>query len=114
MELRLCPLWKKRENERRFSQRGCNVVFCRNCELFFIHPYPERVDHVHNRVSDDDFQEIEILDTERHYRSEVQFQKRYFTLIDQEVKGGASILDVGCGTGHLLERLSIYRSILFR
>ena len=109
MTLPVCPLCKTQDNEYCFSERNYNLRRCNNCELFFIDPYPE---NIHNRVSEYNYDELEIVNPEKHYLASVQFQKRYFNIIDQEVRGTRSILDVGCGTGHLLERLGIYPDLL--
>ena len=109
MVLPVCPLCKAQDNEYCFSERNYDLKRCNNCELFFIEPYPE---DVHNIVSEYSYDELEIVNPEKHYLASVQFQKRYFNMIEQEVRVGQSILDVGCGTGHLLERLGIYPDLL--
>lgn len=86
---------------------------CQTCELFFVHPYPESANGHHEIVSSYAYENLEILDARRHYDGEVAFYRDYFPLIDRECDGAASFLDVGCGTGHLLERLSrpgLYRA----
>lgn len=107
MQTPACPLCKSQDNEERFLERGYTVFVCHVCGLFFINPYPE-IGEVQHRVSEYEYDEIEILDVTKHYLAEVQFYQRYFPLISQECTEAKSILDVGCGTGHLLERLSIY------
>lgn len=74
------------------------------CELFFVHPYPAST-HQHERVLSGSFAEIEILDCERRYRGEKLYYDRHFSMIAEECQGATAVLDVGCGTGHLLERL---------
>jgi SAM-dependent methyltransferase len=86
---------------------------CRNCELFFVDPYPTRVQQ-HQRVSSSRRAEIEILDCERRYRGERLYYDRHFDWIAEECVNATSILDVGCGTGHLLEKFgaspNLYRA----
>lgn len=101
----ICPLCNSDQSRYCFSERGYQLLACNRCDLFYIDPYPE---NVHERVAEYDYDDLEILNSDRHYRSEVQLQKIYFDLIAQELEGARSILDVGCGTGHLLERLKIY------
>ena len=113
MQIPVCPLCKSQDNEECFSERGYTLCACRVCELFFIHPYPSSNDHVHNRVSEYTYDEIEILDPLNHYRAEVQDYKRFFPFIARECEGARSVIDIGCGTGHLLERLAVYPE-LFR
>jgi SAM-dependent methyltransferase len=83
------------------------------CELFFIHPYPQDLDRHHELVSDYGYDDLEILDTRGHYDDEVIFYDKYFDAIDQECKDASAVLDVGCGCGHLLEKLGS-RPTLYR
>jgi 2-polyprenyl-3-methyl-5-hydroxy-6-metoxy-1,4-benzoquinol methylase len=57
-------------------------------------------------VSEGKYEEIELLDPHRRYLSEVLYYKRHFALIYEECQGARSLLDVGCGTGHLLDKVS--------
>ena len=112
MQTPICPLCKSQDNEECFSERGFTVCACNVCELFFIDPYPASSDKVHERVLEYNYDEIEILDPERRYRAETQYYKTYFPLLDQECEGAKSILDIGCGTGYLLERLTKYPNLI--
>lgn len=85
--------------------RNYDLVSCNRCGLFFINPYPK---DVHNHILEYDYDELEILDADKQYLAEIQFLKKYFNMIAREVKKAKAVLDVGCGTGHLLEQLSIY------
>lgn len=100
-----CLLCGSRDNEKRFSEHGYDLLVCRNCELFFIDPYPTSTAEVHERVVDYSYENLEIVDVNKHYRGERQYYTRYFPLIFEQCKGASSVLDVGCGTGHLLELL---------
>ncbi len=99
-----CPLCVSRETEIAFMDGGCGLRVCRVCELFFTHPYPES-GRQHEQVHTGEYSEIEILDCERRYQGERLYYDRHFSLIEEECEGAASFLDVGCGTGHLLERI---------
>lgn len=112
MKTLTCPLCKGQDNDQCFSERDYDVFVCHVCELFFINPYPTMTDQIHDRVSEYNYDEIEILDPIKHYRAEVQFYQRYFPLIALECEAATSVLDVGCGTGHLLERLGIYPDLV--
>lgn len=100
----VCPLCGSFESERAFRDGACSLRVCAECELFFVHPYPAST-HQHERVSSGSFAEIEILDCERRYQGEKLYYDRHFSMIAEECQGAAAVLDVGCGTGHLLERL---------
>ncbi len=108
MNKAICPLCKSNQSQYCFSERDYQLLACNTCDLFFIHPYPGEV---HERVKEYDYDDLEILNPERHYQAEVQLQKMYFGLIAQELDGVNSILDVGCGTGHFLERLNTYPNL---
>lgn len=99
-----CPLCGSFETKRAFRDGACSLRVCAVCELFFVHPYPAGT-HQHERVSSGSFAEIEILDCKRRYQGEKLYYDRHFSMIAEECQGAAAVLDVGCGTGHLLERL---------
>ena len=86
---------------------------CNVCELFFIDPYPKDIDRQHEVVQTHAYEDFELLETAKHYEYEVNFYRNYFPLIQQECVQASSILDVGCGCGHLLERLAV-RPDLYR
>lgn len=104
-----CPLCHSTSTARAFSDSGCELRVCCVCELFFVHPYP-RVTEQHKRVSSGEFPGIELLDCARRYEGERLYYDRHFDLIARESAGAASILDVGCGTGNLLERFASRRN----
>lgn len=98
-----CPLCGKQDNEESFSERNHDVIVCQNCGLFFIHPYGN---DVHERVSAYDYDDLEIMDPAKHYiASRDYYKKKYLSYITSECSTAKSILDVGCGTGSLLELL---------
>lgn len=88
-----------------FRDNGCLLRACRHCGLFFVDPYPTTAQQ-RLRVSTNAQAEIQILDCASRYRGERLYYERHFGPIQQECGEATSILDVGCGTGHLLERLS--------
>ena len=105
-----CPLCGSRRSEVAFRDNGCSLRACRNCELFFVDPYPTTVQG-HMRVLFNLQDDIQILDCASRYRGERLYYDRHFDSIARECEGATSILDVGCGTGHLLERLSQWRGL---
>lgn len=100
-----CPLCRKNDSEPVFSDKGYAVRRCHVCGLFFIDPYPSDQDEHHDRVTEYRYDELEVVGTRDQYRGESQYYKRYFPLIAEEAAGAEAALDVGCGTGHLLELL---------
>lgn len=103
--LPVCPLCGAARNMEAFREQGYSLRHCQVCELFFIHPYPAGGEQ-HQRVLNYSYEEIHLLDPEQSYRGEVLYYKRHFPLIAEECSQAGSVLDVGCGAGHLLERLS--------
>ena len=101
----LCPLCSERDNETAFWDNGRQLRVCGVCSLFFVHPYP-RSSSRHNQVTTGKVDGIDLLDCEERYRGERLYYGRHFAMIEEECRGARSFLDVGCGTGHLLERLS--------
>jgi SAM-dependent methyltransferase len=100
-----CPLCRETVAEERFSERGYRVLRCTHCGLFFIDPYPSEEADFREKVIDNSFEDIKTVDSRQHYRYEKNFYKGYFPLIAEECKGARSMLDIGCGTGRLLELL---------
>jgi len=100
-----CPLCGSSNNDLAFRDDGCALRVCDNCELFFVDPYPPSA-WQHQQVSSGRHAEIEILDCARRHEGERLYYERHFASISQECAGATSLLDVGCGTGHLLERLA--------
>lgn len=111
LQLPVCPLCKGKRSNEQFTERDYQLLSCQVCTLFFIHPYPVDLGVVHASVSTYSFDHLRIQSPESHYRSAVQFYNQNFAFIDGEVRGAPSVLDVGCGTGRLLEVLSKYRGL---
>lgn len=97
-----CPLCGHEEFTPRFQERQHHLRTCTKCDLSSIHPYPD-LTHATERVVDDSFEELTILDGERNPVAEERFYQRYFSHIAGELGDPTSILDVGCGTGRFLE-----------
>lgn len=113
MKRPVCPLCGSDDNEKCFPVKDYELYVCHLCQLFFIDPYPKDLAQRHETVAESSFSDIETLDSLKHYRHECRYYQRYFPLIAEECKDAASVLDVGCGTGRLLELLGQYPQ-LFR
>lgn len=100
-----CPLCGSLDASPRFRQGQHTLMRCGGCDLSFIWPFPDSRQH-HAAVSEYDYPELEVLRCATQYRNEKLFYERYFDAIELECRAASSILDVGCGCGHLLERLA--------
>jgi SAM-dependent methyltransferase len=102
----VCPLCHCEATCCAFRDNGFQLRVCGGCDLFFVHPYPTS-SHQHSEVAAGESTAIELLDCERRYEGEKLYYQRHFSSIEAECRDARSILDVGCGTGHLLERLAV-------
>jgi SAM-dependent methyltransferase len=69
-----------------------------------LEPDDAREDERHERVKTYDFDaHLDIVDAEKQYKDEQRYYQRFFSSIEDECRSASSFLDVGCGTGHLLE-----------
>ncbi len=100
-----CPLCTNQKTKRAFRDNGRSLEMCSMCGLFFVHPYPAG-SRQHACVSSGVSNEIEILDCARRYRGEQLYYRRHLREITEECSGAESLLDVGCGTGYLLQSLA--------
>jgi len=100
-----CPLCQGAESQKRFADKEYDVRQCRECDLFFIDPYPADAGAQHDRVREYRYDDLEVADADKHYRAEVVYYAEHFPTIQEECRGARAVLDVGCGTGRLLELL---------
>lgn len=109
-ELSRCPLCGTGDTSHAFNDCRCELRVCNNCELFFVDPYPDSASQ-HSQVSTGANAQIELLDCNRRYEGERLFYDRHFPSIADECCDATSLLDVGCGTGQLLERFAERRAM---
>lgn len=102
---KVCPLCGSHETRFAFAENHVALRTCCHCDLFFVSPYPAS-ESQHVRVASGSQARIEILDLQRRYQGEKLYYGRHFPLIAEECTGAKFLLDVGCGAGHLLERLA--------
>jgi SAM-dependent methyltransferase len=99
----ICPLCGGDQKEKYFSEKSYDVMRCITCGLFYISPYG--ID-VHQKVSTYDYDDLQIIDPKSsYYASKIFYKTKYLSYILDECVGAKSILDIGCGTGALLEFL---------
>lgn len=105
MGMIICPLCESKDNQKRFVENGYSVLRCIHCGLFFIEPYPISPEVRHTVVQDYTFDDITIAGTKEQYAAEVEYYRESFDSIAKHCWGAKSLLDIGCGTGRLLELL---------
>ena len=84
---------------------AARCVFAMSASCFLLIPIPTATPST-RKCRRANIHKIELLDCERRYEGERLFYDRHFSSIADECRGAASLLDVGCGTGQLLERFA--------
>ncbi|MCA9185311.1 MAG: class I SAM-dependent methyltransferase [Pirellulaceae bacterium] len=98
-----CPVCGETRYTYVFSERGHRLLSCHDCELLYIDPYPQQADNQHHVVSEYDYDSLKILDCDRHYQASIMAYRSYWPRLREEIRSATRMLDLGCGTGHLLE-----------
>ena len=111
LKVAVCPLCASQSGSPLFAQSGYTLMHCEECDLSFIHPYPQDAKTHHDVVAAYDYAEMEVVRCATQYENEKLFYERYFGLIDAECREATAVLDIGCGCGHLLERLAIHERL---
>ena len=95
-----CPLCESLDNEKRFVEGGYAVLRCSTCGLFFVDPYPSVSDVRQSIGKTKESPHAALAD---RYAAEEAFYAEHLTSIQPHCVGAKSLLEVGCGTGRLLE-----------
>ncbi|MGD8813265.1 MAG: methyltransferase domain-containing protein [Anaerolineales bacterium] len=101
-----CPLCASTENEKRFVENKYTVLHCKRCELLFIDPYPSEMDVRESVASSHGADGDSSASLWDRYAAEVAFYDEHFGSLLAQCSGLNSLLEVGCGTGRLLELMS--------
>ena len=99
-----CPLCGSAVDREQFRVKGHRVMQCGLCGLFSVDPYP-RPDSRVEAVRHYDFGH-KVSNADSCYEAEARTQESSFRLIERHLGGAATLLDIGCGSGYLLERLT--------
>ena len=106
MTSQICPLCQSTKHEKSFAVAKWDLLRCGDCGLFYISPYPPTDEAAHEKVRDAATETARTLDPEKQRLYDLQFYKRHLPFIEHQCDAAESILDVGCGTGLLLEMLA--------
>jgi SAM-dependent methyltransferase len=98
-----CPLCESQNYVKRFVENGYSVLRCNTCELLFIDPYPSETDVRDSVTSEQGAEEHRAATLQDRYAAEVAFYDENFDSIIRHCAGAKNVLEVGCGTGRLLE-----------
>ncbi len=101
-----CPLCGSSRQTKRFALGDWHLLRCEECGLFHRDPYATSDQAAHANVQDPGAQDPASMSSHRKRLYDIQFDKRHFDFIADRCTGAKSILDVGCGTGLLLELLA--------
>lgn len=99
-----CPLCQSAAECEQFAVSAHRVMQCGQCGLFFIDPYPRPQPRV-EAVQHYDFGH-EVAAAGLCYQAQTFTQGSSLELIRNHLGGARTLLDVGCGSGYLLERLN--------
>ena len=105
-----CPLCNEQDNQVCFSQNGYKLLVCNKCELHFINPYPDKIDDVHERITDYTKHEMRMVNAETDVQSTALYFKKYLPKVAKVCEDAETVLDVGCGTGYLLQQLGLRKN----
>ncbi len=91
----LCPVCKVK-SYLIWRERQYRVYRCKNCKVAFLYPLPEDTSFIYN---DAYFKNWYI----KYHSERKNYIKKLFSIIERDIELKGKLLDVGCGTGILLE-----------
>jgi SAM-dependent methyltransferase len=100
-----CPLCGSNVSEGKFWERKHQVRNCAECDLFYIWPYPSG-DQLTARVKEYTYEGLKVQNAQSFWRSQVWYYKTLFPKLQPYFADARKVLDVGCGTGNLLELIA--------
>ena len=103
----VCPICRSERHRKCFDIERWHLLCCAECGLFHVDPYPATDAAAHDRVREAD-DHTDGMPPQRQRLYDVQFYKQHFDFIDRHCRTATSVLDVGCGTGRLIELLGKY------
>ncbi|MFP4053291.1 MAG: class I SAM-dependent methyltransferase [Phycisphaerae bacterium] len=99
-----CPLCGRAPEAKLFDDNGYDAVRCGSCGLIYIQPYPDPSGQ-HGRVRTYNYDHYDLQSPAEHYRASAAFYDVHWPRLRPWLIEADSVLDVGCGTGWLLELL---------
>ncbi|MBI9015962.1 MAG: class I SAM-dependent methyltransferase [Phycisphaerae bacterium] len=97
-----CPLCNSTANHKLFATNGYDMLACDNCELMFISPFPQSEKQRFQQVAANKLADITVIDPEHYSIAREIYYQELFPLVKPAFQKAKSLLDIGCGTGHLL------------
>ncbi|HEY6564102.1 MAG TPA: methyltransferase domain-containing protein [Pirellulaceae bacterium] len=107
-----CPLCGSTRLTKLFDVQRHELLACDDCELLSIGPYPSDAERVYETVADYQYDALEIMSAEAHFRSSQLAYERIYPWIRGYFATARTALDVGCGTGYLLHQLREFPELL--
>jgi 2-polyprenyl-3-methyl-5-hydroxy-6-metoxy-1,4-benzoquinol methylase len=92
----LCPICKSVHTRLVWKEKQFRAYRCENCRVVFLHPLPQEPSAIYN---EDYFRRWYI----RYYSERKRYTERLFSKIEKYTGTKGKLLDVGCGTGILME-----------
>lgn len=93
------------ENEFLFKKNGMSLVKCKNCGLFYVNPRPTEqsiINFFNESKSVDSYSDL--VESRKQERKELIF-KPIYNILKGHLPEEASVLEIGCGAGLLLETI---------
>lgn len=79
------------------------MLRCGECELIFIDPFPDNEAERIKNVCNNSMEDITVIDPEKYSVARQIYYRDLFPFVEPSFKNASTLLDIGCGTGHLLE-----------